>query len=178
MVSSTDGSPTTIGWNRRSSAGSFSTCLRYSSRVVAPMARSSPRASRGFSMLPASTAPSAAPAPTTVWSSSMNVMTWPSLSAISRRTALNRSSNSPRYFEHRQEAVLGGDRLVGPSLGLRERAVQERPGRRRQVRLLPGGPVDLRDPVEDLLDTVSDRSRRLAQPLQQRIDHSLRIGQH
>ena len=28
---------TTTGWNRRSSAASFSTCLRYSSRVVAPM---------------------------------------------------------------------------------------------------------------------------------------------
>ena len=36
MVSSTLGSPTSTGWNRRSSAGSFSTCLRYSSRVVAP----------------------------------------------------------------------------------------------------------------------------------------------
>src|SRR5437773_2283035 len=82
-----------------SKAGSFSTCLRYSSSVVAPMARSSPRASIGFSMLPASTAPSAAPAPTTVCSSSMNVMIWPSLSAISRSTALNRSSNSPRYFD-------------------------------------------------------------------------------
>ena len=31
MVSSTEGSPTKTGWKRRSSAGSFSMCLRYSS---------------------------------------------------------------------------------------------------------------------------------------------------
>ena len=60
--------------------------------------RSSPRASIGLSMLPASIAPSAAPAPTTVCSSSMNVITWPSLALISLSTALSRSSNSPRYF--------------------------------------------------------------------------------
>ena len=60
--------------------------------------RSSPRASIGFSMLPASTAPRRAPAPTIVWSSSMNVTTSPSESAISLRTDLKRSSNSPRYF--------------------------------------------------------------------------------
>ena len=35
-MSSTDGSPTNTGWKRRSSAGSFSMCLRYSSSVVAP----------------------------------------------------------------------------------------------------------------------------------------------
>ena len=34
--------------------------------------------------------------PTTVWSSSMNRITWPSASLISLRTALSRSSNSPR----------------------------------------------------------------------------------
>jgi hypothetical protein len=45
MVSSTDGSPTNTGWKRRSRAASFSMCLRYSSSVVAPMQRSSPRAS-------------------------------------------------------------------------------------------------------------------------------------
>src|SRR5207248_1789357 len=59
-VSATLGSPTITGWKRRSSAASFSMCLRYSSSVVAPIARSSPRASIGFSMLAASTAPSAA----------------------------------------------------------------------------------------------------------------------
>ena len=98
-MASTDGSPTVIGWKRRSSAASFSTCFLYSSSVVAPTARSSPRASIGLSRLAASTAPSAAPAPTIVCSSSMNRMTWPRASWISFRTAFRRSSNSPRYFE-------------------------------------------------------------------------------
>ena len=98
IVSSTDGSPTNTCWKRRSSAGSFSIRSRNSSSVVAPTMRSSPRASMGLSMLPASMAPSAAPAPTTVCSSSMNVMTWPSLCLISFSTALSRSSNSPRYL--------------------------------------------------------------------------------
>ena len=71
MASSTEGSPTTTGWKRRSSAASFSMCLRYSSSVVAPTARSSPRASIGLRRFAASTAPSAAPAPTIVCSSSM-----------------------------------------------------------------------------------------------------------
>src|SRR6478672_8652750 len=96
MVSSTLGSPTKTGWKRRSSAASFSMFLRYSSRVVAPIRRSSPRASMGLIMLPASTAPSAPPAPTIVWSSSMKVTISPSESTISLRTAFIRSSNSPR----------------------------------------------------------------------------------
>ena len=66
-----------MGWKRRSSAGSFSMFLRYSSSVVAPMHCSSPRASAGLSMLLASIAPSAAPAPTTVCSSSRNSTIWP-----------------------------------------------------------------------------------------------------
>src|SRR5260221_3247488 len=48
--------------------------LRYSFNVDAPTHCSSPRASAGLSMLDASTAPSAAPAPTSVCSSSMNRM--------------------------------------------------------------------------------------------------------
>ena len=107
MVSSTDGSPTKTCWKRRSSAASFSMCLRYSSSVVAPTSRSSPRASIGLSMLPASMVPSPVPpAPTTVCSSSMKVMTRPSEPVISSSTALSRSSNSPRYFapgHHRGE---------------------------------------------------------------------------
>src|SRR5574337_1073396 len=98
MVSSTDGSPTRTGWNRRSSAASFSTRFRYSSSVVAPTHRSSPRASAGLSMFEASMAPSAAPAPTRVCSSSMNRTICPSCSVTSRRTAFSRSSNSPRYL--------------------------------------------------------------------------------
>ena len=62
------------------------------------MARSSPRARAGFSMLDASIAPSAAPAPTSVCSSSMKRMICPCESSISFRTAFKRSSNSPRYL--------------------------------------------------------------------------------
>ena len=98
-MSSTDGSPTKTCWKRRSSAGSFSMRWRYSSSVVAPTMRSSPRASIGLIMLPASIAPSpVAPAPTIVCSSSMKVMIWPAESVISLSTALSRSSNSPRYL--------------------------------------------------------------------------------
>ena len=98
IVSSTLGWSTITGWKRRSSAASFSMCLRYSSSVVAPMQCSSPRASIGFSRFEASIAPSLAPAPTTVCSSSMNRMMLPSESVTSFSTAFRRSSNSPRYF--------------------------------------------------------------------------------
>ena len=71
-------------------------CLRYSSSVVAPMQWRSPRASAGFSRLEASIAPSVAPAPTTVWSSSMKRITRPSAFWTAPSTAFSRSSNSPR----------------------------------------------------------------------------------
>ncbi len=71
--------------------------LRYSSSVVAPMHCISPLASAGFNIFAASIAPSAAPAPINVCSSSMNRMT-SFLSRISRITPFRRSSNSPRYF--------------------------------------------------------------------------------
>ncbi len=77
IVSSTVGSSTSTGWKRRSKAASFSMCSRYSSRVVAPTQCSSPRASIGLSMLLASMAPWAAPAPTTVCSSSIKTTIWP-----------------------------------------------------------------------------------------------------
>ncbi len=73
-------------------------CLRYSSRVVAPMARNSPRASIGFKRLLASMAPSAAPAPTTVCNSSIKRIMRPFDSSTSFSTAFKRSSNSPRYL--------------------------------------------------------------------------------
>ena len=98
MVSSTEGSSTITGWKRRASAASFSTCLRYSSRVVAPTQCSSPRASAGLSRLEASIAPSDLPAPTNVCISSMNRMIEPSAAITSPSTAFSRSSNSPRYF--------------------------------------------------------------------------------
>ncbi len=97
-MSSTLGSPTNTCWKRRSSAASFSMYSRYSFSVVAPIMRSSPRASIGFSMFAAATLPSPPPAPIRVCSSSMKVMMRPSESLISFSTAFNRSSNSPRYF--------------------------------------------------------------------------------
>ena len=98
MVSSTEGSPTYTGWNRRSNAASFSMCLRYSSNVVAPIQRNCPLANSGLSNCAASLEPSADPAPITVCNSSMNNITSPSASLTSRMTALSRSSNSPRNF--------------------------------------------------------------------------------
>jgi len=95
MVWANDGSSTLIGWNRRSRAASFSKCLRYSSRVVAPIVCSSPRASMGLRMEAASMAPSAAPAPTSVCSSSMNKTMSPRV-RISFSTFFRRSSKSPR----------------------------------------------------------------------------------
>ena len=97
IVSSSVGSSTITGWKRRSSAASRSMYLRYSSSVVAPMHWSSPRDSAGLRMLAASMAPSAAPAPTSVCSSSMNRMA----SLVLRSSSmifLSRSSNSPRYL--------------------------------------------------------------------------------
>src|ERR1700686_1346048 len=73
-------------------------CLRYSSSVVAPTQRSSPRASIGLSRLAASTAPGAAPAPTIVCSSSRKRITLPFASLTSLSTPFRRSSNSPRYI--------------------------------------------------------------------------------
>ena len=71
---------------------------RYSSKVVAPKQCNSPRANAGFNILPASIAPSALPAPTKVWISSMKMMVWPSSLDKSFNTAFKRSSNSPRNF--------------------------------------------------------------------------------
>eukprot|EP00295_Goniomonas_pacifica_P051595 CAMPEP_0175899758 /NCGR_PEP_ID=MMETSP0108-20121206/1973_1 /TAXON_ID=195067 ORGANISM="Goniomonas pacifica, Strain CCMP1869" /NCGR_SAMPLE_ID=MMETSP0108 /ASSEMBLY_ACC=CAM_ASM_000204 /LENGTH=49 /DNA_ID= /DNA_START= /DNA_END= /DNA_ORIENTATION= len=48
----------------------------------------------GFNRLLASMAPPVAPAPTTVWISSMNKTICPSELVTSLRTAFNRSSNS------------------------------------------------------------------------------------
>ena len=63
---------TWTGWNRRSVQHPSRCTCRYSSRVVAPTVCSSPRASLGLRIDAASIAPSAAPAPTRVCSSSMN----------------------------------------------------------------------------------------------------------
>ena len=88
--------------------------LRYSSIVVAPIVRSSPRASIGLSMFEASTEPSAAPAPTIVCSSSMNRMNWSCASVTSFKNAFRRSSNSPRNFAPELSCVV--DHITSPSL--------------------------------------------------------------
>ena len=96
IVSSTVGSSTITGWKRRSNAASFSTYSLYSSKVVAPIQCSSPRASIGFSILPASSPPLPfLPAPIMVCNSSTNNIISPSEFLISSRTAFNLSSNSP-----------------------------------------------------------------------------------
>ena len=96
-MSSTDGSSTVTGEKRRASAESRS-ILRYSASVVAPITRSSPRASSGLRMLAASIAPSGAPAPSTVWSSSRNRTILPSDSTASLSASLKRFSNWPRNW--------------------------------------------------------------------------------
>jgi len=53
-------------WNRRSNAASFSTYFLYSSKVVAPMHRSWPRASIGFKRFAASIDPSVRPNQSTI----------------------------------------------------------------------------------------------------------------
>ena len=159
MVSSTVGSPTSTGWKRRSRAASFSMCLRYSSSVVAPMQCSSPRASIGFSMLEASIAPSAAPAPTTVCSSSMKRMISPSDSWTSLSTAFSRSSNSPRY--------------LAPAISApRSRAT-------RRLFFSPSGTSPLDDPLGQSLDDgrladagLADQHRVVLGPAREHLDHA------
>ncbi len=97
MASAGVGSGTRIGWKRRASAASFS-ILRYSSSVVAPTTCSSPRASAGLRMFPASIEPPSPPppAPTTVCSSSMKMISSSEWARISPTMLFIRSSKSPR----------------------------------------------------------------------------------
>ena len=62
----------------------------------------------GFRMFAASIAPSDAPAPTMVCSSSMNMITLP-LFLISAMAFFRRSSNSPRYFAPASMAARSSD---------------------------------------------------------------------
>jgi hypothetical protein len=169
MVSSTLGSPTNTFWKRRSSAASFSTYLRYSSSVVAPMQCSSPRARAGLSMLPASIAPSALPAPTMVCSSSMNRMTLPSCLARSLSTAFRRSSNSPRNLAPAISAPMSSDstrlplhafghfaiddalRQAFDDRGLADARLAD------QHRIVLGAPLQHLDGAADLLVATDDR---------------------
>ena len=99
------------GWKRLSSAGSFSIYCLYSSSVVAPIQCSSPLASIGLSILPASSAPSVLPAPTMVCSSSINRIICPSLFFTSSSTAFRRSSNSPRYLAPATSAPISSAKI-------------------------------------------------------------------
>ena len=103
------GSSTCTIWKRRSKALSFSKYFWYSSRVVAPIERSSPRASAGFRILAASIAPSPFPAPTKVWISSMNNMILPSDFFTSFTTDFSRSSNSPLYLAPATSAPISSE---------------------------------------------------------------------
>ena len=86
--------------------------LRYSSRVVAPIQCSSPLASIGFNIFPASIAPSVFPAPTIRCSSSIKRMISPSLFLTSSSTAFRRSSNSPRYFAPATSAPISSAKIL------------------------------------------------------------------
>ena len=103
------GSSTMTVWKRRSNALSFSKYFWYSSRVVAPILRSSPRARAGFRMLAASMAPSPFPAPTSVWISSIKRMMFPSDFVTSLITDFRRSSNSPLYLAPATSAPISSE---------------------------------------------------------------------
>jgi hypothetical protein len=180
MVDSTLGSSTSTFWKRRSRAASFSMYLRYSSRVVAPMQCSSPRARAGLSMLPASMAPSALPAPTMVCSSSMNRMMRPSSWPTSLSTAFSRSSNSPRYLAPAKQArhVQHQDALA--LQGLRHLAVDDALGQALddgglahagfadEHRVVLGAPLQYLDGAADLVVPADHRVQlALARPVGQ-----------
>ena len=72
-----------------------------------------------FKRLAASMAPSAHPAPTNVWTSSIKRMICPSLFSISCKMPFRRSSNSPRYFVPAIKAshVEGEELLIFQRIG-------------------------------------------------------------
>ena len=137
-----------------------------------------------------------APAPTTVCSSSMKVTTWPSLPLISSRTALSRSSNSPRYFapgDHRAEVeghqplaaqrlgdVAGDDALrqtlddgglADTGLADEDRVVLGAPGQHLD------DPTDLGVAADDRVDRALARTcRQVDAVLLQRLEAALRVG--
>src|SRR5882762_1601875 len=129
MVLSTLGSSTSTFWKRRSSAASFSMYLRYSSSVVAPTQCSSPRASAGLSMLPASMAPSALPAPTMVCSSLM--MRWARPSTIAVLPTPGSPISTGLFFVRRcstctTRRISSSRPMTGSSLPLRANSVRSR----------------------------------------------------
>ena len=111
MVSSTLGSSMRTVWKRRTRALSFSKYFWYSSRVVAPMVRNSPRARAGLRILAASMAPCPPPAPMRVWISSTNKMISPLAAVTSLMTPLRRSSNSPLYLAPAMSAAISSTKM-------------------------------------------------------------------
>ena len=97
IVSSSVGSPTVTGLNLLSNALSFSIYFLYSFKVVAPTTWTSPLAKSGFSIFAASTAPSAEPAPTIVWISSIKRITSPAFLTSDKHFFIL-SSKSPLYL--------------------------------------------------------------------------------
>ena len=169
IVSSTVGSPTSTGWKRRSSAASFSMYLRYSSSVVAPIVCSSPRASIGLSMLEASIAPSAAPAPTTVCSSSMKRMIWPcrvgdflqhGLQPLLELAAVLRAGDERAHVERDDPLVLQPLGHVAADDALRQPFDDRRladAGLADQHRVVLGAARQHLDDAADLLVAADDR---------------------
>ena len=66
----------------------------------------------GFNIFPASVEPSAFPAPTMVWSSSMNNNNSPFEFFTSFKTALSRSSNSPLYFAPATSEPMSSENIL------------------------------------------------------------------
>ena len=143
MASSGVGSSTMTVWKRRSRALSFSKYFWYSSSVVAPMLRSSPRAKAGLRMLAASMAPSPLPAPTRVWISSMKRMMPPWAAVTSLTTLLRRSSNSPLYLAPATSAPMSSEktRLSRRFSGTSPRAMRCAKPSTMAVLPVPGSPM-------------------------------------
>ena len=120
MVSSTEGGSIITCWNLLVSAPSFSMCSLNSSKVVAPINCKSPLANAGFNTFAASIEPLLFPAPTTLWTSSMNSITL-STSISSSTTPLILSSNCPLYLVpatkevKSKETILLSNNVLGAS---------------------------------------------------------------
>ena len=159
------------------------------------MQRSSPRASIGFSRLAASIAPSVAPAPTIVCSSSMNRMIWPSavldllehgLEPLLELAAVLRAGDQGADVERDHAAVAQrlGDVAVDDPLGetLDDRRLAD-PGLADQdgVVLRPARehldhPADLLVAADHRIELVLTRvGRQVAAELLQRLGHLLGV---
>ena len=117
--------------------------MRYSFNVVAPIQSISPLANIGLSILPASRDPSALPAPTIKWISSMKRMILPSDSLILFKTAFNLSSNSPRYFAPAIKAPISSSyiNLSFKELGTSCLTIRSAKPSRIAVLPTPGSPI-------------------------------------